>query len=118
MAPGGSCFIVRDVVSVGLGWCASGDLYYDDDEEGYLMEKMQHLPLIYSVLFNIQVGTMNVHMASIATHLLCFGITIPGAYCAGIGSLVKRFIFQTPQDRPKVELVFLVTYDLHFVNDN
>ena len=64
---------------------------------------------------------MNVHMASIATHLLCSGIHIPGAYCAGIGSSVKRSIFRIPLDKPKVELVFLVTSNQYyhpFVYDN
>ena len=57
-------------------------------------------------------------MASTASLQPCSGITILGAYCVHIGSLVRKSTFQIPQDKPKVELVYLVTFELHFVKDN
>ena len=30
-------------VFAGMGWCASGDDYYSNDEEGYMREIMQHM---------------------------------------------------------------------------
>ena len=61
---------------------------------------------------------MSVLMAYTAILQPCSGITILGAYCAPIGSLVRKSTFQIPQDKPKVELVYLVTFELHFVKDN